>query len=84
MLWSGGDGLNWTVLFPAGSALAGVLLCCAHFPHTETFRFAEAALVTPFKYSSLLWAVAIGILAWGDLPDHWTLLGAALLIGSGL
>ena len=65
-------------------ALAGGLLCCAHFLHIETFRFAEAALVTPFKYSSLLWAVMIGFLAWGDLPDRWTFLGAALLIGSGL
>ena len=84
MLRPGRDGLNWAVLFPAGAALAGVLLCCAHFLHIETFRLAEAALGTPFKYSSLLWAVAIGILAWGDLPDRWTLLGAALLIGSGL
>ncbi len=65
-------------------ALAGVLLCAAHFLHIETFRFAEAALVTPFKYSSLLWAGAIGFLIWGDTPDRWTVLGAALLIGSGL
>ncbi|MDA1099342.1 MAG: DMT family transporter [Proteobacteria bacterium] len=65
-------------------ALAGLLLCSAHFLHIETFRFAEAALVTPFKYSSLLWAGAIGFLVWGDMPDGWTVLGATLLIGSGL
>ncbi len=64
--------------------LAGFLLCTAHFLHIETFRFAEAALVAPFKYSSLLWAMAIGFLIWGDVPDGWTVLGAALLIGSGL
>ncbi|MBT7760139.1 MAG: DMT family transporter [Rhodospirillaceae bacterium] len=64
--------------------LAGILLCAAHFLHIETFRFAEAALVTPFKYSSLLWAGAIGFLLWGDTPDRWTILGAGLLIGSGL
>jgi drug/metabolite transporter (DMT)-like permease len=65
-------------------ALAGALLCAAHFLHIETFRFAEAALVTPFRYSSLLWAGAIGFLVWGDTPDRWTVLGAALLIASGL
>ena len=65
-------------------ALAGLLLCSAHFLHIETFRFAEAALVTPFKYSSLLWAGVIGFLLWGDMPDRWTVLGAGLLIGSGL
>lgn len=65
-------------------ALAGLLLCAAHFLHIETFRFAEAALVTPFKYSSLLWAGVLGFLVWGDTPDRWTLLGATLLIASGL
>jgi drug/metabolite transporter (DMT)-like permease len=65
-------------------ALAGALLCGAHFLQIETFRFAEAALVSPFKYSSLLWAVAIGYLIWGDIPDRWTLLGASLLIASGI
>jgi len=65
-------------------ALAGLLLSVAHFLHIETFRFAEAAVVTPFKYSALLWAMAIGYLAWGDIPDHRTFLGAALLVASGL
>ena len=64
--------------------VAGMLLRIAHFLHIETFRFAEAAVVTPFKYSALLWAMAIGFLVWGDIPDNRTLLGAALLIGSGL
>ena len=64
--------------------VARMLLSIAHFLHIETFRFAEAAVVTPFKYSALLWAMAIGFLVWGDIPDNRTLLGAALLIGSGL
>ncbi|MDE0943490.1 MAG: DMT family transporter [Alphaproteobacteria bacterium] len=65
-------------------ALAGILLCTAHYLHIETFRFAEAALVAPFKYSSLLWAMVVGFLIWGDIPDGWTLAGTVLLIGSGL
>ncbi|MDP6564409.1 MAG: DMT family transporter [Alphaproteobacteria bacterium] len=65
-------------------ALAGLFLCGAHFLHIETFRFAEAALVTPFKYVSLLWGVVIGFLLWADVPDRWTVAGACLVIGSGL
>ena len=40
--------------------------------------------MAPFKYSALLWALAVGFLVWGDVPDGWTLLGTVLLIGSGL
>ena len=65
-------------------AVTGLFLSLAHFLHIETFRFAEAAVVAPFKYSSLLWAMIIGFLFWGDLPDSHTLIGAALLVGSGL
>jgi S-adenosylmethionine uptake transporter len=47
-------------------------------------RVGEVAVVAPFRYTSLLWAVAMGFLVFGDLPDGWTLAGAALVIGSGV
>ncbi len=65
-------------------ALGGVLIGCAHYLLIETFRHAEAALVTPFKYSSIVWAAGFGYLIWGDLPDRWTVLGVAILVLSGL
>lgn len=65
-------------------ALAGGLLCAAHFLQIEAFRLAEAGLVAPFKYSSMIWAVAVGFVIWGDLPDAWTLAGTAVVVGSGL
>lgn len=64
--------------------LCGILIACAHFLMIEAFRFAEAALVVPFKYVSLLWAVLLGLVIWGDIPDNWTFIGAAVVIGSGL
>lgn len=64
--------------------LCGILIACAHFLMIEAFRFAEAALVVPFKYVSLLWAVLLGLVIWGDVPDNWTFIGAAVVIGSGL
>ncbi|WP_282609575.1 DMT family transporter [Pelagibius sp. Alg239-R121] len=64
--------------------LCGFLLGCAHFLMIEAFRLAEAALVVPFKYVSMVWAVVLGLVIWGDIPDAWTFAGAAVVIGSGL
>ena len=64
--------------------ICGALLGCAHFLMIESFRLAEAALVVPFKYVSMVWAVLLGLLIWGDIPDGWTFLGTTVVIGSGL
>ena len=64
--------------------MSGLLLGGAHFLMIDTFRYAEAALVTPFKYMSIIWATALGFLVWGDLPDQWTISGSAIVIASGL
>ncbi|MBK5946871.1 EamA family transporter [Rhodobacter veldkampii DSM 11550] len=47
-------------------------------------RVGEVAVVTPFRYTSLLWAVGLGWAIWGDLPDALTLAGAGLVVGSGV
>lgn len=65
-------------------ALSGLLMGSAHFFMIETYRFAEAAFVAPFKYVSIIWAIILGFLVWGDYPDRWTLSGAAIVIASGL
>lgn len=65
-------------------AASGIVIGCAHFLLIECFRLAEAALVAPFKYSNLLWAILFGFVVWGDLPDGWTLAGAAIVVASGL
>ncbi len=65
-------------------ALSGFLMAAAHFLMIESYRYGEAALVAPFKYSNMIYAVILGFLVWGDLPDAWTWAGTALLIGSGL
>ena len=50
----------------------------------EAFRRGEAALVAPFKYSSLLWGTLIGYLMFHDLPDRWTIFGALIIVAAGL
>jgi drug/metabolite transporter (DMT)-like permease len=40
--------------------------------------------VAPFEYSALAWGVGLDWLLWRALPDGWTMVGAAIIIGSGL
>lgn len=51
---------------------------------TQAFRFAPAAVVSPFDYSALIWATLIGWLIWEEVPDTITYIGATIIIASGL
>ena len=51
---------------------------------TGALRLAPVALVMPMDYLSLLWASLLGFLVFSQLPSHWTLVGAPLVIGAGL
>ena len=51
---------------------------------TSSYRYADAGTVAPFDYSSLLWAIGIGMVLFDEAPDARTLLGAALVIGAGV
>ena len=55
-----------------------------HFALINALRAAPAATVAPFGYVNLLWAMLFGYAIFGDLPDSWTLAGAAIVAGSGL
>ena len=79
--------LGWTVPTLRDLALiglTGILLGTAHYLMIEALRASEAAVVAPFKYSSLLWAILLGFLVWGQLPDGGMLAGAVLVVVSGL
>lgn len=63
---------------------AGIAGGIGHLCLIRALRHAPASVVAPFSYSSLLWATVFGFVLFGDLPDVWTLSGAALIICSGL
>ncbi len=50
----------------------------------KALEAAPASTVTPFGYTAILWASLYGFLLFGEWPDLWTLVGAGLIIGSGL
>jgi drug/metabolite transporter (DMT)-like permease len=50
----------------------------------EAFRSAPVAVVAPFEYTGLLWAVLLGVVLFGDVPSPSFWAGAVLIVGSGL
>ena len=64
-------------------ALSGILIGCAHFLMIETYRYGEATLVAPFKYSGVIWAAMLGYLIWGDIPDPGTIAGVGIVVVAG-
>lgn len=73
---------------PASAAawfiFVGFLNTGAHFLLIEAFRMAEAALVAPVRYTGLIWAVLLGYVVWGHVPDTWVAIGAAVIVASGV
>lgn len=64
--------------------LGAGFLCCAFLLLIACLRLGEISLTAPFRYSGLLFAVLLGFVVWGDVPDVWGWGGIALLIASGL
>jgi drug/metabolite transporter (DMT)-like permease len=48
------------------------------------FRYADASVLAPFSYIQLLWVSILGFLVFGEVPDIWTVTGAAIIVVSGL
>lgn len=63
---------------------AGILNASAHFMVIEAFRLGNAAVVAPFRYSGMLWAMLVGFLVWREVPDAWMLTGAAIVVCAGV
>jgi drug/metabolite transporter (DMT)-like permease len=48
------------------------------------FRYADASVLAPFSYTQLVWVSFLGFLLFGEVPDVWTVTGAAFIVASGL
>lgn len=55
-----------------------------YYAITAAMRVGDIAVVTPFRYTRLIFAMGLGMFFFAERPDGWTLAGAALIIGSGL
>ena len=78
-------GINWPnsddlMLFAA----SGIMVSLSHLLIIQALLFAPGATVAPFKYLSLVYAAGIGYVVWGDVPNLWKVVGAVLVVLSGL
>ena len=55
-----------------------------HYLSSQALRLAPASLIAPFQYTQLIWMTLSGIILFGDWPDHYTIIGAAIIIISGI
>lgn len=63
--------------------LAGVFLTVGYVSAVSAMRVGEMSYVAPFRYTSLLAAIFLGLVVFGEWPDLWTWLGSALVVGAG-
>jgi drug/metabolite transporter (DMT)-like permease len=77
--WQTPEGWQWAML--VGLGLCGGI---GHFMLIQAHRLAPAAVLAPFVYTQIVWMIVSGFVVFRDLPDFWTLVGAAIVIASGL
>jgi drug/metabolite transporter (DMT)-like permease len=65
-------------------AIAAVFLGLGTYLVVHAFRGVEIASVAPFRYTLLLWMGIAGYVGFGEVPDRWAFVGAALIVLSGL
>jgi drug/metabolite transporter (DMT)-like permease len=70
---------DFLILFSIGMFAAfGMVLFIA------AYKYGESNFVAPFEYSSMIWAVVYGVFLFGDFPDAYTWVGAAIVVAAGL
>jgi drug/metabolite transporter (DMT)-like permease len=96
LLWSAMTGvillgglLPFVAVWPSATEIAlclalGVLASMGQYLMILAYRSASASLLAPFSYTQLLWAIITGYVAFGAAPDLLTLIGGAVIAGSGI
>ncbi len=80
-------GEQW--IMPSGRAAAlivsaSVFLIGGYLTAIDFMRHGDIAIVAPFRYTVIIWAVIAGFLVWHEVPDALTLIGTAVIIATGI
>ena len=89
MLASSTFALAETWFLPSVAALsmiagAALFILAGYYLIIEAMRRGEVAVVSPFRYSVILWAIVSGLAVFGERPDPLALLGTAVVMAAGL
>ena len=78
---------EWVAITPRLAALiagASVLIIGGYFFSVRVMRVGEITFIAPFRYTGLIWALVLGWAVFGDWPSGLTLLGAGIVVATGL
>lgn len=65
-------------------AVGALFIASGHIAGLYAVRDSDLATVAPFRYSGIVWAIMLGFVVWGTLPDTVSLVGIAILVAAGL
>ncbi|HKX57325.1 MAG TPA: DMT family transporter [Xanthomonadales bacterium] len=77
--WVSPTPVEWGLL--GAYSLAGVL---GHLLLIKALEYAPATVLQPFNYTLLVFATLVGFIVFDEVPDNWTMAGAALVLAGGL
>ena len=79
-----GGSVDLSVTIVITLAASSVFLLIGYYAGVEAMRVGEVGAVSPFRYTNLIWALILGLLVFGDFPDTLTIIGAVIIVVSGL
>jgi len=77
--WQPVSAMSWGLLTATSVAIIGGYLFSV-----MTIRSGDIGFVAPFRYTAMAWAIGLGLLMFGELPDRATVIGTAIIIATGL
>jgi drug/metabolite transporter (DMT)-like permease len=77
--WQPMEPLDWFKMVLLG--LTGGL---SHLLLIRAYEHAQASVLSPFSYTQIVWTSFLGYVAFGDLPDRWTVVGATIVSAAGI
>lgn len=73
------DAVQWVLLLMLGVFGGG-----GHWLLIKAYKQATTSALAPYPYTQMIWMISLGWLVFADLPDMWTLVGAGIIVLSGL
>lgn len=75
--------------WPSGEAVllvvaSGVFVAGGFYGMVQAMRIGEISAVAPFRYGTMLWALLIGIVVWGEMPNLLAVAGILIVVAAGL
>ena len=64
--------------------IAGMFVAAGFVCMVQAMRLGEVSAIAPFRYGTVLWALLVGLIAWGEVPNMLAMLGIVVVVAPGL